>query len=184
MNTVPTINDQDLAVADYLKSIGATFELVLAQIDHDRDDWKSDKWLAIINGESWEYYTGIGHRYAPFKALGRPFRDRCELIGGNIGDLCKDTKELRRNPKKNSIHSEKYAKTVPPTQAGVLYSLLLDADCAAGISFNEFCDNLGYDNDSMKAHRIYFACQDTGDRLSKIFNRKQIAKLQELLEDY
>ena len=27
-----------------------------------KDNWPCDKWAAIIEGESFEYFTGIGHR--------------------------------------------------------------------------------------------------------------------------
>jgi hypothetical protein len=41
-----------------------------------------------------------------------------------------------------------------PTAESVLYCLLSDASCL-NESFEDFCSNCGYDNDSMNAKRIY-----------------------------
>lgn len=180
------INDQDRDVAEYLKSAGIKYDVVLMQADADIDGWKCDKWNTMFNGNSFEYHTGIGHRVIDFKQrMGSPkaVREIIELTGADRRRTVLKTKELRRNPNKKSINFEAYAYTCPPTHASVLYSLLLDSD-ASECSFSEWCGHFGYDTDSKKAERIYSACQDNSDKLNRIFSGKQKAKLQTLLEDY
>ena len=53
-----------------------------------------------------------------------------------------------------------------PTADTVLECLISDALCASG-SFEEFCDDCGYDADSRKAERIYRACANTRARLRR-----------------
>jgi hypothetical protein len=54
-----------------------------------------------------------------------------------------------------------------PTAEGCLDSLLSDAD-AAGETFGEFCGNMGYDEDSRTAERIYTACRKEGVSLKRL----------------
>lgn len=65
----------------------------------------------------------------------------------------------------------------------VMYSLLLDGDCAS-YNFNDFCDNYGYDNDSIKALKIYNECINTSKKLHNMFSENELKELQELLQDY
>lgn len=55
-----------------------------------------------------------------------------------------------------------------PTAEGVLESLLADTQSACG-SFNDFCKDYGYSEDSIKAKRIYDACHRQDRRLKKLF---------------
>ena len=57
-----------------------------------------------------------------------------------------------------------------------LYSLLLDAD-SIDYTFNEFCDNFGYNHDSMKANKIYKACIKTSKQLNRLFNADELKQL-------
>ena len=42
------------------------------------------------------------------------------------------------------------------------------SDTDAGLeSFNEFCDNMGYSNDSLHAFDVYRACAENGQKLRK-----------------
>jgi len=70
-----------------------------------------------------------------------------------------------------------------PTNADIMCSLLLDAS-AADESFSTWCDNYGYDADSIKALNIYKACCDEAIYLRKTFTREQITNMQTALEDY
>lgn len=48
--------------------------------------------------------------------------------------------------------------------ADVLYSLCLDARCGE-YSFDEFCNELGYDSDSRAAEKVWKACKATAPKL-------------------
>lgn len=54
-----------------------------------------------------------------------------------------------------------------PTAEGVLESLIADTVSACG-SFNDFCKDLGYSEDSINAKRIYDACHRQDRRLKKL----------------
>ena len=65
-----------------------------------------------------------------------------------------------------------------PTLETVLESLSSDISCAND-SFESFCDNCGYDQDSRKAYKIYEACQVIAKDLEALLGRRGI---QDLLE--
>lgn len=51
-----------------------------------------------------------------------------------------------------------------PSIDDVLYSLVIDSSFAQE-TFRDFCDNLGYDEDSRKALKAYLECQETYDKI-------------------
>ncbi len=174
------INIQDQAVADYLVAQGVKTSAVLVQVDHTRDGWTCDKWAILINGEAFEYFTGTGHRIAPFTRQQHfAIKQRCKLANGT-GRV---TKELIRNPSKASNIYEQFSRAVPPTQACVLNNLLLDSD-AADQSFADWCDEYSYDSDSKKDEKLYFSCQENSDKLHRVLTTSQLAHIATLLEDY
>lgn len=130
-----------------------------------RDDWECDSWRftfskgrAVYDGD---YFTGLGHRK---DKLGRknpyPFSRSIEAEDWN----------------------KQFLKPVAPLAADILYSLLLDAG-AADESFDDWCDNYGEDNDSIKAFNVYRACCETAGHLRRIFNREELTALQEAVRD-
>jgi hypothetical protein len=74
---------------------------------------------------------------------------------------------------------ENEVRPTVPGMADVLNCLIMDAD-AVGMSFADWCDNFGYDTDSRKAERTYFACQETGEKLRKVLTREEIETLRGL----
>ena len=74
-------------------------------------------------------------------------------------------------------------ETVPvaPSIDDVIYSLVMDADCASE-SFDDFCANCGYDTDSRKALETYLACQESGHKLRKMGINLEEAR--EAYQDY
>ena len=74
------------------------------------------------------------------------------------------------------------ALTRKPSKKDVLYSMLLDD--VSGVDFDEFCCEFGYDNDSIKALKIYEACQRETKAFYNMFDGDEIDMLRELLEDY
>lgn len=179
MSKVITISETDQAVADYLKTNHIHFS---SRYLGEKKVWDnkqvSDHWSVKIGLHEFDFYTGIGHR------LG--------LIGTNYKLTTKQTdsvKPLRDILGKNRLDetviklekSDQYA--VSPTQASVLYCLLLDANSAEQ-NFNDWCADCGYDNDSMKALKTYQAYCDILEKMRKVFTTKQRTELSELLQDY
>jgi hypothetical protein len=79
--------------------------------------------------------------------------------------------------------NKKTGRPVAPTAASVLYSLVSDSN-ALYSSFKHWCDDYGYDSDSIKAFDTYRACCEIGEKLAKVFTRVQMNELRELLQDY
>ncbi len=162
-----TINEQDKAVADYLKQIGINFSVNYIGDKSNDKDWKHDLWLVSI-GKSFttEYKTGLGHRVKG-RVNTKPLRYLYSIDRGAIVTIDRG----------NTISA------VLPTQANILYCLLMDAE-ASGHSFNDWCDMFGYDSDTFSAFNLYQSCCKIGQELSKEFTHEQINHLRELLEDY
>ena len=74
------------------------------------------------------------------------------------------------------------ALTREPDKKDILYSMLMDN--VSDMDFDEFCCEFGYDNDSIKALKIYEECQRETKALHNMFDSDEIDMLRELLEDY
>lgn len=67
----------------------------------------------------------------------------------------------------------------------ILYCLILDATAYENAyNFTDFCNEFGYDSDSMKAYKIYLACKKQLERYNKLFTQEEKDFLQNLLQDY
>lgn len=74
-------------------------------------------------------------------------------------------------------------KPVAPSAADVMTALRNNA-AAIEFSFFDWCAELGYDNDSIKALRAYEACCDTGEKLRALFSDAEREQIAEMLADY
>lgn len=70
-----------------------------------------------------------------------------------------------------------------PKLSDVLYSLIMDSD-ALNMDFNQWCDNYGYDVNSIKDLRTYKLCIKNGQKLFTLFDNEEIDNFKQLLEDY
>ena len=70
-----------------------------------------------------------------------------------------------------------------PKLSDVLYSLIMDSD-ALNMDFNEWCDMLGYDVNSIKDLKTYKLCIKNGQKLHGLFTDEDITSFKELLQDY
>ena len=55
-----------------------------------------------------------------------------------------------------------------PEIKDVLYCLVMDYTSASE-TFEDFCDEFGYDNDSIKSLNIFKACQKNSEKMKRIF---------------
>lgn len=78
----------------------------------------------------------------------------------------------------------KFNTPVKPHIAGVLYSLITDAEALQYNTFEEWASYCGYDADSRRAEKIYHACRENGEKLHKILPAKTIDILAEVLRNY
>lgn len=179
MSKVITISEIDQAVADYLKTNHIHFS---SRYLGEKNKWDnkqvSDHWSVKIGLHDFDFYTGIGHRISVpvnnYKLSPNQTKSvvaLCDLLGNNRLD----------NTVFKLSNNKDFA--VSPTQASVLYCLLLDAS-GAEQNFNDWCADFGYDNDSISAFKTYQSCCDILEKMRKIFTSKQRAELSELLQDY
>ena len=66
--------------------------------------------------------------------------------------------------------SQGYGVEGVPTLESVLSCLISDSYC--GSSFQDFCENLGYDNDSRKAEKTFKAILKQTSKLKKLLDNK------------
>lgn len=72
-----------------------------------------------------------------------------------------------------TYYSQGSAYTGEPKPEDVLECLVSDAQAAGPeTSFENFCDDFGYDTDSRKAERVYKACQRTGKHLKRLLGEE------------
>lgn len=159
----------EIKVDALLQSYGVSFsarysgEITKADWGIDGKGQRVDAWRVKVGSYEIDYFSGLGNRTpAPKSANGGPPPRR--------GTLLYEQLEALRKP-------------VAPSAAGVLYSLLSDAE-AGDMSFSEWCGEFGCDNDSIKALNIYKQCEETARALGKVFTRAQMAELREALQDY
>lgn len=169
------LNETQTAVKELLESKGIAFEVVLTGELITKDDWLCDSWLIKINGQAFDYYTGIGHRVSTNFGLPKEFKGLGLYIKAS-----KLTQPTRGENRKWGF--SQWLKV--PCAADVLYATLLDASLASE-SFEDFCSSCGYDTDSRKALETYLACQENGHKLRKAgIVGGTYAQIEALLEDY
>lgn len=169
-----------------LASFGITYTALYMGVAKDAlgGNTEMDRWsVAFTKGdgreayEEFDYYTGMGHR-APATA-----DDKKRAAWGYQGLTENDKKGLTSYGRRYLADVEKLRKPVSPAAAGVLYCLFMDIETST-TTFRNWCNEFGYDDDSIKARNTYDACQGNSDKLMRIFNHQQIAQLREALQDY
>ncbi len=82
-------------------------------------------------------------------------------------------------------YSQGSAIKTNPELHDVLASLLMDAGTLyEGQTFEDWAAELGYNEDSRKAERIYESCRKIEAHLNEMFSSSEMDDLRELLEDY
>ena len=192
MKTSISINDQDIAIANFLKDNNIIFKSTYLLDNSKDEEWQHDLFnVTFVNGRkliNTEFKTGLGHRVLKSKkgtmsSLATKYNK--ELLKVNIekGLTPIESDFISNNGWSKSLYVGGSCFAVSPTAASVLYSLLLDYDYAYEL-FEDFCDNLGYDQDSIKALEIYKACQKNAKQLKEVFTYSQLNVIRELLEEY
>lgn len=162
------MSDTNNIVLSILEKAGIKFAINPAGAGLMRDNWKCDGWILQItnksNTECFNYYTGIGRRVVSKV-------DKVWIMSEYKGSV-------------NLKHMlAKYAKPVIPEVCGIIHSIIDDTE-ALHSSFSDWCDNFGYDNDSIKALNIYNQCTDNAKKLRKVIDNKTMDLLREALQDY
>lgn len=170
-------SETDLKVEALLQQRGIRRNTQYHGLESD-GNWEGDSFTITLGTQSFTYKTGIGHRYYTQLAIGAKPPRFTKKADKSVRDM---QAILGRS---GFAVQGQYATFAPiPASAGVIWSLLLDSS-AANNSFDEWCDDYGYDTDSRKALETYLACQQNGTKLRKVFTSSQLETLQAMLEDY
>lgn len=192
MKTSISITEQDISVAKFLEDNNITFKSVYLLDNSNNDEWQHDLFnVSIIKGNkliNTEFKTGLGHRVLKAKqgtytSLSTKYNKELKKANIEKGLHLITADHYSSTGYKKSFYASGSCFAVSPTAASVLYSLLLDSDCGYEL-FEDFCDNFGYDQDSIKALEIYKTCQKNAKQLTNLFTHEQLEVLRELLEDY
>lgn len=155
--------------------LGKEFEFSATHVGLFLNDdlWVHDKWVIVIEGQDFEYSTGIGHRVEKYSH--KVVKDDFKKI-------------MNKNPQKNKSNLLLYidelkavSKVKPLNIDDVLYSLILDAQSGA-YSFEDFCGEFGYNEDSIKHMEIHKACQKNAKKVKTFI--KDLENASELFQNY
>jgi hypothetical protein len=160
-------NEIETKVDELLREFGTNYSVRYVG-ETVKKDWGADgkgqtvdHFRFTIGDYSGDFFMGLGNRKAS-----RP------MPASYKGD---------RYATRNWEHQ--FLRPVAPSAAAVLYSLLSDGE-AVNQSFSDWCYDLGYDSDSIKALRVYQQCEETGRELRRLFKLTQVQALRNALQDY
>ena len=77
---------------------------------------------------------------------------------------------------------DEMGKPKRPTKEDILFAMIMDD--VSNMNFSDFCDNFGYNEDSIKALKTYEACLKETEAYCNMFDSEERGVLRELLEDY
>lgn len=128
-----------------------------------------DKWNITVSYKlksySTSYFAGIGNR-----ELIRAVKKEGNRYYNRMLDQFKTELEACR---------AQWLKLINPNIADVMHCLLIDARCSEG-TFEDFCDELGYNSDSIKDLNTYLACQKTRNGMIRMLGRELFEELSQL----
>lgn len=95
---------------------------------------------------------------------------------------CESGKQVRYSPHTDSVTTTK--KDIIPNDLDVLHALVNDIDVVNYGTFEGWCNDLGYNPDSMKDEKIYLTCVAHALRLRKALGDDALHELREAFQDY
>lgn len=168
-----------------LERMGVTMDSVFVPFSQSRSKGEkipSLNWRVTMKKDGREvittdYMQGCGHcpAYKNPSTFNSGKRDQWRT-DQRIKEECETGREV---PKDGGMRRPRIA---PPSVVDVLYSLLLDASALDFRDFADWCSDLGYDTDSIKAKQAYDECIATATKLRAAFGQKTVDDLRELFE--
>ena len=172
-------NPIDTHIKSYLDDIGIKYSTIYIGVSkmNGNNDNPMDKWKVTLGNPSFDFYTGLGLRNPVDSKIRR--MARFDFPHMTEKDKINDTHTYRQYKSK----CEALRTPNPPSAASVLYGLILDSDVLE-YDFTDWCDILGYDDDSINAKTTYWMCIENAHKLRKVLSRSNMEKIKELLENY
>ncbi len=177
--------DNHRELRSYIQELGLTFEF---QYLKSSDQWRDKNWNFQC---SLRWNVTISNK----DGLKKTFSHTCGTK--HLQDMAKKrmpedqyrklfTAEIQEAQKTGILETYAPNMTVPidpPDILDVLYCIVSDAESSFD-SFKDFCDNCGFDDDSISHHKIYLLCRKMGRDLISLIGRDALNKLTELFRDY
>lgn len=170
-------NKYDIKVADWLREHGITFGITATGFrqgfsdDDDNDKSYHDTYHATFeragSGRFVERFDVDNFKQSAAHSRSNIERTRCtNKCGVAFGETFRHKDACAANPK----------NTETPTAYDIL-SCITKSDPG---TFRDFCGDYGYDEDSMRANRIYLAVQKEYASAAKFFTAEELDELQEI----
>ena len=183
-----TDQETKLKLAELLESLGVTMRVESPRAN-SRDEWNNVESTVIVerNGKAFstEFHQGIacinwkktdtfraGNKAACLHAMreGRRLTQPSELLAVEAA-----VEHARRG---NS-----WAPWTPPVLADVMSSIVLDAS-ALDEPFHSWAHEFGYDEDSIKAKKLYETCHEIGFKAKPLFSSPEWEAIREAAQEY
>lgn len=167
-----------------------------------KEQWQ---FAVVIGGESFDYSGGLwafvpqsikrtttpltGSRDASFSPREAIKKEVARFPNSRLASTVRMIEQGRIKIAKNWNDSDvrQYVTLIGkfnrPEKASIFYALLSDMD-AGEMSFQDFCDTFGANNDSIKDLETHQACQRNARKFRAIVTTEEIAKLREVLQNY
>lgn len=168
-------NEYNRRVADWLVAHGITFAVTFIGEEQGFNG------VAAINSKGMhDLYSATFNRETPRKAVltvPKFYQSTAHSASAGAGKKCTD-KRCGVQYGETSIHR----RGCPSTTAEIpsAYSILSCLTLNDPGTFADFCGDYGYDFDSRKAERAYFAVQDEWTRVRSFFTPDELDALQEI----
>jgi len=146
----------NLLVIDWLKNHGVSFEFVKLLAHPDPLRWTE------------RFDQQARHYQIRFMRWSHPHHEL-------------DGRSWSRTPAFCTFYSMGSGLTGSPLAIDVMSSLLRDMDCSEA-PFPEWCDEFGYDPDSMRAHHIWELCRSEAEQMRKFFTPDELIELGQIPE--
>lgn len=156
-----------VSLEDFIKENIVKFDCYLDDVPLDVDDWRKSSfaWRCTITSKNnklktFVFYKGEGHK--GFKKLDGTWRFATQ-------------KEIQEAKKGFGI---KVPKPIPPSCDELLSCLICDCNSILDFpTFKSWCKELDYNNDSIKAQKLYFDIQKIYDDMIELFGYGFISKI-------
>ena len=152
-----------------MENYTVAFTLVSSKVKNMVSMHTEIKKKKIVNGGMekfdlvWQgyYHLGVGHIKRFYKDNYSHQQMVNKILNGNL--------ELVKMVKK-------------PTIEDVFCSLLMDSNC--DMSFRDWCEEFGYNHDSIKDKKVYDQCCEIRHQLVQSIGRNEMERLSDLLKDH
>lgn len=179
------ISEYDQQALDFLTSTGAKVEIKLADNQTCPEHWgKCEPFRFSQNIFSKRGAVTVPHNHGLkyTVTISREGRKAYTFdFWSSINDTYKsEAAFIAEDPNMRKVDMVRVKNSaVKPTAYDVLTCLSSDIG-AHELTFEEFCDNHGYDADSRKAEKVYNAVCDQSRSLARLFNEEELDQLREI----